>query len=74
MADILYETNWHELPIELQKYFVYMIQSAQHPYYYHGSGVAILNLQTFTDVSWDFTIHEPIVQNEDGCMIEVQLK
>lgn len=51
MADALYAIDWHTLPIELQKYFVYMIQNAQRPYYYHGSGVAILNLQTFTDVS-----------------------
>lgn len=51
MSDALYEANWHKLPIQQQKYFILMIKNAQRPLYYHGSGVAILNLQTFTKVS-----------------------
>lgn len=51
MADSLYEVNWHELPIELQKYFVLMIANTQKPLYYHGFGVATLNLETFCLVS-----------------------
>lgn len=51
MADTLYEASWPDLPIELQKYFIVMIGNAQQPLYYHGFGMAILNLQTFTKVS-----------------------
>lgn len=51
MADALYEVNWQDLPIELQKYFVIMIGNAQRPRYYHGFNVAILNLQLYTRVS-----------------------
>lgn len=51
MIDRLYECKWHELPISLQKYFILMIQNAQQPVYYHGFGVALLNMQTFTKVS-----------------------
>lgn len=51
MASCLYRANWHYFPIELQKYYVIMIGNAQRPLYYHGFGVAILNLETFTKVS-----------------------
>lgn len=52
MADCLYDTNWQKLPIRLQKYVVLMIGNAQKPLYYHGFGVALLNLETFNGVSW----------------------
>lgn len=51
MADDLYQANWHDLPIGLQKYFIIMIANSQRPIYYHGFGVVILNLETFTKVS-----------------------
>lgn len=35
-ADVLYETNWYELPIQNQKYFILMMSNAQEPVYYHG--------------------------------------
>lgn len=54
MTDCLYECNWFELPTKLEKYFPFMIQSAQKPIYYHGFGIIILNLETFTKVSQDF--------------------
>lgn len=50
MVDTLYESKWHELPIPLQKYYILMIGNAQRPVYYHGFGVAILNMETFTSV------------------------
>lgn len=51
MIDSLYNTNWEDLSVKLQKYFILMIANAQQPSYYHGFGVAILNLGTFTKVS-----------------------
>lgn len=50
MADSLYEANWQNLPIELQKYFILMIANANRPLYYHGFNIAILNLETFSKV------------------------
>lgn len=50
MADCLFDTNWQHLPIELQKYFILIIANMQKPLEYHGFGVAVLNLQTFTEV------------------------
>lgn len=50
MADALYESNWHDLPNDLQQYFVIMIGNAQQPLCYHGSGLLVLNLETFTKV------------------------
>lgn len=51
MADCLYQSNWQSLPIELQKYIVFMIANAQRPIIYHGFGVVNLDLQTFTKVN-----------------------
>lgn len=51
MADCLYEFDWFKLPLDLQKYFVIMIGNAHRPIYYTGSGIAALNLETFTKVS-----------------------
>lgn len=50
MSDCLYETKWWELPIELQKYFLLMNINMQRPLCYHGFDVAVLNLETFTQV------------------------
>lgn len=50
MSDSLYDSDWHKLPIGLQKYFILMIANTQKPIYYHGFGVTILNLETFCQV------------------------
>lgn len=50
MANCLYECNWQDFPIELQKYIIMMIANCQRPLYYHGSRIAILNLETFLKV------------------------
>lgn len=50
MANCLYEANWRDLPIGLQKYLIIMMADAQRPIYYHACGLAILNLETFTKV------------------------
>lgn len=51
MSDcVYYKTNWYELPIELQKKIIFMIQNMQEPPYYHVFRVIDLNLETFTKV------------------------
>lgn len=55
MAICLYKSKWYERPTHLQKYFIIMIGNMQRPLYYHGFGLAILNLQTYSTVnSFDF--------------------
>lgn len=51
MADHLYEVDWQDVRIDLQKYYVLMIQNAHCPIYYHGFHLIILDLNTFTRVS-----------------------
>lgn len=51
LSDVYFEANWRKLPDELQKYFTLMCANAQLPLYYHGFGVAYINLNTFLRVS-----------------------
>lgn len=51
IADCLFESNWLDMPIELQKYLILMIANIQKPLYYHGFGVANLDLETFKRVN-----------------------
>lgn len=50
MAECIYESDWTELPVKLQKYILLMIGNAHRPLYYDGFGLAILRLQTFQNV------------------------
>lgn len=50
MGDCLFEYDWQALPIDLQKYFPLMIQNAQRRILYHGFGILVLKLETFTKV------------------------
>lgn len=36
IANCLFESNWNEQPVELQKFFKMMIANAQRPMFYHG--------------------------------------
>lgn len=51
MADSLYEANWQNLDVDLQKYFILMIGNAHRPLFYHGFNFAILDLETFSKVN-----------------------
>lgn len=51
MSNDLFEANWVELPVSVQKYFVIMIENAQRPLHYHGFRMVYLNLETFAKVS-----------------------
>lgn len=50
IADLLFQSDWQVLPRKLQKCFIIMIGDAQHPIYYDGFGIAILNLETYGQV------------------------
>lgn len=50
MTICLFECNWLEFPIDVQKCILLMIQNAQRPMYYHGLGIAVLNLEIFSKV------------------------
>lgn len=50
MPDLLYESNWQTFPIRLQKYIILMIGNMQRPLYYHGFGMVLLDLGTFSKV------------------------
>lgn len=50
MADCIYELAWRKLTNGLQKYFIILIANMQRPFYYHGFGIANLDLETFTKV------------------------
>lgn len=63
MANILFESKWYCLPLEMQKYFLLMIGNAQQNLYYHGFDLARLNLQTYCQVrlwSW-WQINIPLI-------------
>lgn len=51
MADSLYECDKPEMHVEIQKYIYLMTMNMRKPCFYHGFGVAALNLETFTTVS-----------------------
>lgn len=51
MADCLYESNWLDLTVDLQKYFITLIINTQRRLYYHGYGMVVLDLETFCRAS-----------------------
>lgn len=57
-----YECNCLELNSKLQQYFIIMIANVQRPGCYHGSGVVVLNLQTFNRVRDRETIISHFIQ------------
>lgn len=62
ISDALYESNWQNLSLQLQKYYILMIGNAQRPLHYHGFHVSILSLNTFAKVIEDArrrTAHVP---------------
>lgn len=50
MTYYVYEADWPSAPVATQKYFILMIANMQRPLYYHGFGIAVLNLETFAKV------------------------
>lgn len=57
MSDFVHQCNWLDLPIDLKKYFIRMMENTQRPLY-HEYGIAVLNLETFLKVSkWYHNAH-----------------
>lgn len=50
-GQLLYGSNWHQLPVRLQKPIIMVIAIAQRPLCYHGLGMVYLTLDTFCKVS-----------------------
>lgn len=51
MTDHVFQMNWQDLPVKLQKYFILLIANMQKPLFYYGGGIVILDLSTFVNVS-----------------------
>lgn len=50
LPNYLFESNWPNSPLKLQKYFILMLADAQQPMQFVGFRIVILNLETFTKV------------------------
>lgn len=50
IANYLFESNWNEQPVDLQKYFKMMIANAQRPVFYHGFRIVRLSLEVYLKV------------------------
>lgn len=51
LQNYLFESDWRNLPLNLQKDYFLMLVNAQRSLHYHGFGIVNLNLETFTKVS-----------------------
>lgn len=47
----LFQSEWYNLPVDLQKYFILMIQNTQIPMEFDGLGIYVLDLEAFATVS-----------------------
>lgn len=61
IGDLVYESNWQDIPVELQKYLILMIVNMQKSLKYHGFGIAVLDLITFTSVRQTICHSEKLV-------------
>lgn len=50
LSGYMFGSNWKNLPVNLQKYLILMIENTSEPIRYDGFGIIILNLETFTKV------------------------
>lgn len=49
-ASALYDSDWINLPNNLQRYYILMIANAQKSVSYHGYNIIKLNMETFAKV------------------------
>lgn len=75
MAECLYDCNWYEIPLDLQKYFIIMVANSQVPPTYSGYGVAELNLSTFRKVGfkWNSVVHSLLSSNDSLQFFNIQI-
>lgn len=50
ISNILFESNWPDIPVHLQRYFILLILNTNKPPKYHGFGIVDLDLETFQRV------------------------
>lgn len=62
-GDILFDSNWTELPIEFQKFIFVIIMDTQKPMLYRAYSFANFNLETFIKVNLYATYRESCVSN-----------
>lgn len=53
-SEYVYESLWYELPKELQRTALIIIENGQHQVHFDALGMFSLNLVTFTQVATDF--------------------
>ena len=63
MAHILFESNWNEQSVEVQKFIKMMIANAQRPLFYHGLRIVHLDLQTYLKMR-TFSIYVQIFEGK----------
>lgn len=83
MSYRLFESNWQQLPLEMQKFFVLMIGNAQQTLHYHGLQIVRLDWETFTKVCTGskfkqeklciWTIKSPIGVQESHSLLVLKL-
>lgn len=61
LADILFESNWIELPNDLQKFVLLIILEAKNPIFYSAYSFADSNLETYVKVFLSMTKVEMIL-------------
>lgn len=49
-SDIVYESDWYKMPIDMQKLLQFVIIDAQRPHIFNGFGIIDSNLTTFVKV------------------------
>lgn len=52
LSDDLFESKWHQFPLNLQKYLIIMMGNSQQLLHYHGLGITNLNLNNYLKVNW----------------------
>lgn len=50
LSNYLFDSDWPNLPVKLQKYYILMLANVQQPHYFDGFGVLVLDLETFRKV------------------------
>ena len=63
LATILYNSNWKQMPINLQKLIIIMIIEAQKPILYGAYALFNLNLETFIKVNAEIWMSQCIITN-----------
>lgn len=53
IADIVYESIWYDLPNEIQKYFILIIQRSHVAFHLHGFQIINVSMEKFLEVRFD---------------------